>query len=72
MIILTEDELIELLHESRNSWINVQIQDVICGLLSSDERARPSSSLARWVADDDLTMAATLTRIAADTAPAVV
>jgi hypothetical protein len=65
---LTEDELIELLHESRNSWIDVQIQDVIRGLLPFDERTRPSSLLACWVAGDDLTMAATLTRIAADDA----
>jgi hypothetical protein len=65
---LTEDELIESLHEIRHSWIRTQAEDVVRGLLVPGEDMAAYSHLARWAADDQLTLAATLTRIASDDA----
>lgn len=68
MIKLTEDGLIESLHEIRDSWIRTQAGDVVRGLLVPGEDIAAYSLLARWAADDQLTLAATLTRIASDDA----
>ena len=68
MITLTEDELTEFLDEFRNSWIRMQTGDVVRGLLVPGEDIALYSLLERWVADDELTMAATLTSIASDDA----
>jgi hypothetical protein len=68
VITLTEDELIESLHEIRDGWIRIQAGEVVRSLLAPGEDMAASSLLAPWVVDDELTLATTLTRIASDDA----